>query len=149
MRSYSNCYTSNLDPEPNTHRLAQGYRCSSREIHRPENHPSSDVLSFTKEFMAAQQKPAKSIQVSVMERWPEKRFKLQDFMTRRAVGLSLINKPHLRQRHNPKIPNYTLYRNDRQDRRRGGTAIYVRKTLQHYATDLQPLTSIEATASVV
>jgi hypothetical protein len=43
------------------------------------------------------------------------------------------------------IPNFHIYRNDRYQGRKGGTAITVRKGIPHSHIDLSPLVSLEAT----
>jgi hypothetical protein len=43
------------------------------------------------------------------------------------------------------IPNYHIYRNDRQDGHKGRTAVAVKKAIPHTYADLPPLLSLEAT----
>jgi endonuclease/exonuclease/phosphatase (EEP) superfamily protein YafD len=43
------------------------------------------------------------------------------------------------------VPNYHIYRNDRLDGNRGGTAVAVKKKIPHTCVDLPPLLSLEAT----
>jgi hypothetical protein len=43
------------------------------------------------------------------------------------------------------IPNYHIYRNDRLDGNKGGTALAVKKEIPHTYVDLAPLVSLEAT----
>jgi hypothetical protein len=43
------------------------------------------------------------------------------------------------------IPNYHIYRNDRQDGHKGGTAAAVKKGIPHAYADLAPFLSVEAT----
>jgi hypothetical protein len=43
------------------------------------------------------------------------------------------------------IPNYRIYRNDRLDGSKGGTAVAVKKGIPHIYVDLPPLISLEAT----
>lgn len=67
-------------------------------------------------------------------------------MTLHGVDVALVNETHLRQCDQPRIPNYVMYRNDRQGRPGGGTAIYVKTSLKHHAVHVEQLVNMEATA---
>jgi hypothetical protein len=60
------------------------------------------------------------------------------------VDVALFSETHLK-RQRFFIPNYHVYRIDRNPGRKGGTAVAVRKGIPHKHVDLPPLISIEAT----
>lgn len=98
--------------------------------------------------MAGRRKRPNSLQVAF---WNanglfHKRLELQEFAERHGVDAILVNETHLRAAVDPKIANYILYRSDRQDRRGGGTAIYVKRTVEHHAVNVGELEHAEATA---
>lgn len=75
-----------------------------------------------------------------------KKLQLQEFAERHKLDAILVNETHLRQGDKVRIPNYTMYRNDREDRTGGGTAIYVKMALEHRHVPLPPRENMEATA---
>lgn len=79
----------------------------------------------------------------------QKRFELLDFAQHHDLDVLLINETHLRAGDEPRLPNYRLYRNDRVHGRGGGTAIYVRSDLLHYALDIPELDHLEATGVAI
>jgi hypothetical protein len=60
------------------------------------------------------------------------------------VDVALLSKTHLKP-HQFFIPNYHICRTDRFPRRKGRTAVAVRKGIPHNHADLPPLVSAEAT----
>ncbi|KAK9869117.1 hypothetical protein WA026_002875 [Henosepilachna vigintioctopunctata] len=75
----------------------------------------------------------------------EKRAELQKFAARNEIDVILVNETHLRAADTEKIRNFVSYRNDRQDRRGGGTAIYVKSHLDHHVALTGDLVNMEAT----
>jgi hypothetical protein len=63
------------------------------------------------------------------------------------IDVALFSETHLKPHKRLHTPNYNLYRIDRQPRRKGSTAVAVRKGISHTQADLSPLVSIEATVS--
>lgn len=78
-----------------------------------------------------------------------KQNELREFAERYDLDAILICETHLRAGDKPRLPNYRFYRNDRVGARGGGTAIFVRTSLDHYEDLLPPLEHLEATAIVV
>lgn len=77
------------------------------------------------------------------------RLQLEEFARREDIDVIMISETHLRAADEPKIANYALYRTDRENRRGGGTAIYVRASIDHYPVTLSDLQDLEATAVVI
>lgn len=74
-----------------------------------------------------------------------KRLELLDFITQSSPDLILIQETYLRPHTSFKFPNHLVYRNDRPDRRGGGTAILVKNSHRHTPLPTPLLRSIEAT----
>lgn len=75
---------------------------------------------------------------------------LLEFACRYDLDLILVSETHLRAADEPRLPNYSLFRTDRQTARGGGTALYVKSSLEHFAVNVPPLRGhIEATAVCV
>jgi retron-type reverse transcriptase/endonuclease/exonuclease/phosphatase family metal-dependent hydrolase len=74
---------------------------------------------------------------------------VKDFITRLNIDIFLVNETHLRAGDNLRIPNYRTYRNDRKDKRGGGTAVLIKKDIPHYALPDLQLSQIEATQIAV
>jgi hypothetical protein len=72
----------------------------------------------------------------------ELRKEMQDLKIYVAFFRETQLKPHMR----IYIPNHHIYRNNRLDRNKGGTAVAVKKRMPHTYVDLPPLLSLEATA---
>jgi exonuclease III len=70
----------------------------------------------------------------------ELRKQMQDIKTDVALFSETHLKPHMRFY----IPNYHIYRNDRQDGHKGGTAVAVKNGIPPAYADLPPLLSVEA-----
>jgi exonuclease III len=74
----------------------------------------------------------------------ELRKQMQDL----KIDVALFSETHLKPHIRFYIPNYHIlhvYRNDRQDRHKDGTAVSVKKGIPHTYADLPPLLSVEAT----
>ncbi|GIX82101.1 nucleic-acid-binding protein from transposon X-element [Caerostris extrusa] len=72
-----------------------------------------------------------------------------EFVSDYDIDLLLIHETCLQPGHEPKIPNFTLYKNDRINytnlRTTGGTCIYVKNSLNHHQLPTPQMTGIEAT----
>jgi hypothetical protein len=66
---------------------------------------------------------------------------LQDF----KIDVALFSEAHVKPHTRFYISNYDIYRTDRKDGHKGGTAIAVKKGILHTCADLTPLLSVEAT----
>jgi hypothetical protein len=71
----------------------------------------------------------------------EVRKQVQDLKINVALFSEANLKPHIKFH----IPNYDIYRTDREDWHKGGTAAAVKKGIPHTCVDLSPLLSAEAT----
>lgn len=60
--------------------------------------------------------------------------------------MALVNETHLQPDDKFTTRNYTSYRADRQDRRGGGVAIIIHKSIKHHVVDLPVLNRLEAVA---
>uniref|UniRef100_A0A1Y1NA23 Reverse transcriptase domain-containing protein n=1 Tax=Photinus pyralis TaxID=7054 RepID=A0A1Y1NA23_PHOPY len=80
---------------------------------------------------------------------PHKNNELQEFVFRQNADVVLLSETHLVAGDTPKLPSYSLYRTDRVNRRGGGTAIYVRRKLDHYYIPSPHLQHIETTTVVI
>jgi hypothetical protein len=61
------------------------------------------------------------------------------------IPIALLNETHLKPSIKFKCPNYCVYRSDRENRPGGGTAILIRKEIQHFEIFLPKLQHMEAT----
>jgi hypothetical protein len=59
--------------------------------------------------------------------------------------VALLSETHLKPHMRFYIPNYHIYRNDRINENKGGTAVAVKKGIPHPCVDLPPLLPLEAT----
>jgi hypothetical protein len=59
--------------------------------------------------------------------------------------VTLLSEKHFKPHERFHIPNYHFYRTDRFPKRKGGTAVAVRKGIPHNHVDLTSLLSVEAT----
>lgn len=58
----------------------------------------------------------------------------------------MVYKTHIRDNiWEPKIPEYTLHKTDRQTGPKGGTAVYLRQNIKHYVADTPDVEHLEAT----
>ena len=78
-----------------------------------------------------------------------KRDELHEFVSRHNLDVILVQETFLKPDINPKIPNYRLYRNDRLTGRGGGTAIYVKSSIEHHLFYTPALQHIEATTVII
>lgn len=60
-----------------------------------------------------------------------KKHELMHFLEEEEVDVIMIGETWLNNNHMLKIPNYSIYRNDRIHNPRGGTAIAIKRTLPH------------------
>jgi hypothetical protein len=65
----------------------------------------------------------------------ELRNQMQDL----RIDVALFSETHLKPHMTFYFPNYHIYRNDRQDGHKGGTAVAVKKGIPHTYADLPPL----------
>lgn len=65
------------------------------------------------------------------------------------IDVALVSETYLKPGKKLNLTNLAVYRNDRIGSQGGGTAIVVRRDLDHYEVDLPALTSLEANAVVV
>lgn len=79
----------------------------------------------------------------------KKGYELRCFLSDHDIDILLIQETFLKPSHKFKIPNYLLYRDDRLGRQKGGTAIAIKKNINHYHLAIDNLTSIEATGVVI
>lgn len=78
-----------------------------------------------------------------------KKTELCEFLTSHKVDILFLTETHLRRTQTFKIPNMVGYRTDRQGRRGGGTAIYLRDHISHSVENLPNLNTLEATAVTI
>ncbi|GJQ65109.1 hypothetical protein Trydic_g7254 [Trypoxylus dichotomus] len=78
-----------------------------------------------------------------------KKTELEEFVQRHQLDAVLIGETHLRAGNRLTLPNFRVYRTDRENARGGGTAILVKSTIEHHADLALDLTNIEATAVTV
>ncbi|GJQ88801.1 hypothetical protein Trydic_g13294 [Trypoxylus dichotomus] len=78
-----------------------------------------------------------------------KKTELEQFVQRYQLDVVLIGETHLRASNRLTLPNFRVYRADREDARGGGTAILVKSTIEHHADLALELINIEATAVTV
>lgn len=75
-----------------------------------------------------------------------KRDELQEYVDRNHVDVVLVNETQLSPvQQDPRLRGYMLYRTDRQGRRGGGTAIYVKRDIMHSTIRSPETENIEAT----
>ncbi|GFU22670.1 putative RNA-directed DNA polymerase from transposon BS [Trichonephila clavipes] len=76
---------------------------------------------------------------------------LRDFINKHSLDIILIQETHLRPGVSIRVPNYTLYRNDRQNQNTpsGGTAILIKSSLNHHHLPTPSLGTVEATIVVL
>ncbi|GLV61299.1 hypothetical protein CBL_21121 [Carabus blaptoides fortunei] len=73
------------------------------------------------------------------------KIELQEFTKHHNLQLLFVNETFLKPCHrDPEITNYTLYRCNRQTGPGGGTAIFVRRSLEHHEVDTPQLAQAEA-----
>jgi hypothetical protein len=72
-------------------------------------------------------------------------YELRKQMQEHKIEVALFTETHLKTHMNFYIPNYHIYRNDRIDRNKGGTAVAVKTAIPHTYVDLFPLRLLEAT----
>ena len=75
-----------------------------------------------------------------------KKQELLNLLQSDRIPVALINETHLRAEDKFSTRNFTSYRSDRQDRRGGGVAILVHKTIDHHKIEIPPLNRTEAVA---
>ncbi|XP_045466746.1 uncharacterized protein LOC123675431 [Harmonia axyridis] len=75
-----------------------------------------------------------------------KKDEFEDFLNRHEVDVALVCETHLKPCLSLKIRNYQTYRRDRNDDRKGGTAILIKKSIAHSEIDLPDLQHLEANA---
>jgi hypothetical protein len=78
-----------------------------------------------------------------------KRHDLELFARHHALDVILVNETHLRAGYRANIPGYVLHRDDRTDRKGGGTAIYIKSGLRHYKEPTPVLLHAEVTSVVI
>ena len=70
---------------------------------------------------------------------------LVQFLSERGIDICLLKEPHLRDGESFRMANYVCHRNDRRTRG-GGTAILVRRGIDHHAVPISDLQQLETTA---
>lgn len=78
-----------------------------------------------------------------------KRNSLEEFVERIRADIVLVNETHLKPTYGAKLRNFVLYRSDRLNAPRGGTAVYVKKDIEHETIELPQLDQLEATGIAV
>lgn len=68
---------------------------------------------------------------------------LECVLEREQIQIASINETYFNEKHKPYLNNYYIYRNDRQNRRGGGVALFVRKTLKHKLLNIIATRKIE------
>ncbi|GFW38917.1 probable RNA-directed DNA polymerase from transposon X-element [Trichonephila clavipes] len=76
---------------------------------------------------------------------------LRDFINKHSLDIILIQETHLRPGVSIRVPNYTLYRNDRQTQNipSGGTAILIKSSFKYQHIPTPTLGTVEATIVVL
>jgi hypothetical protein len=74
-----------------------------------------------------------------------RKLELEHFLSQHGVDICLLTETRLREREVFRLPNYVCHRTDRPAGG-GGTAIMVRRGIDHYAVPVLGLTQLEATA---
>lgn len=69
---------------------------------------------------------------------------LQHFLQQHNIDIALISETHLNANKTVKVVNYNLYRNDRLNNTYGGTAIYVKKNIDHTKLPIPNLIQLES-----
>lgn len=80
----------------------------------------------------------------VLNKQQEIPFFLQDYQ----VDVLLLQETFLRPCHSWKIPNYSIYRNDRENGAGGGTAIIIRNSLPHHLPTPAPILQTTETTTI-
>lgn len=74
---------------------------------------------------------------------------LIEFAQRHQLDVIMVNETHLRPADRISLPNYITYRDDRQNNRGGGTAIFIKYSIDHYLNTTPDLNHMEATSITV
>jgi exonuclease III len=74
-----------------------------------------------------------------------RKLELEQFLSEKGVDIFLLNETHLESGRDLTFANYVYHRTDRPNRG-GGTAILVRRDIDHYAVPLSGLQHLDATA---
>ena len=74
---------------------------------------------------------------------------LREFLPRFQVDVALICETYLKPSHRANIANYICYRNDRLTGKGGGTAIYIKSTIDHYLLPTPPDLEMEITSIMI
>ena len=74
-----------------------------------------------------------------------KKEELVQFLSKKGIDICLLDEAHLRDSESFRMANYVCHRNDRPTRG-GGTAILVRRGIDHHAVPISGLQQLEATA---
>ena len=72
-----------------------------------------------------------------------------NFLQKNSIDIACINETHLKNPDIVKIPNYTIYRNDRENRPGGGTAIIIKKSIPHRPIKINNLINVESTSITI
>ncbi|GLV34057.1 hypothetical protein CBL_05077 [Carabus blaptoides fortunei] len=75
----------------------------------------------------------------------KQKLELEAFAQHHKLDAILLNETHLRAGNRLKMANYASYRNDRQRGPGGGTAILVKRSINHYRNPTPTLINLEAT----
>ena len=70
---------------------------------------------------------------------------LKEFLYEAEVDILLIQETFLKPTDPLKVPNYNIYRNDRLTGRGGGTAVIIKRNIEHHRLETPPITGMEAT----
>ena len=61
---------------------------------------------------------------------------LKELINKHKPDIILAQETLLKNRHSLKLPNMTIYRTDREGKRGGGTAIFIKRSIKHHETQL-------------
>lgn len=75
-----------------------------------------------------------------------KKLEIERFIQAHKIDVLMVNETHLRGGERFNLRNMLGYRDDSVNRQRGGTAIFIRRSLIHHRLETPPLNNIEATA---
>lgn len=78
-----------------------------------------------------------------------KRDEIVEFVSHLRPDLLLVQETLLKPTQTVRVPNYTTYRNDRHQGRKGGTAVYIRSNIDHHVLATPTFAHMEATSVVV
>ena len=70
---------------------------------------------------------------------------LRELLCRLKIDIALISESHLKPNQRVSVPNYLQYRTDRLDGRGGGTAIFIKKNINHAEIPIPDNINIETT----